>query len=121
MNKKIKHRLELEHTSIVYLQGFYEEVATPLTGDGGSSPTQTKTSQDYNGSGILVAGEITHNDTASLIPKCWWGSVKTAAKYIGWISRESFLSIVAFIVSKFSKWRSEDNATIKVQHKEMQL
>ncbi|KAL0978028.1 hypothetical protein UPYG_G00164980 [Umbra pygmaea] len=52
------------------LQGFYEEVATPLLKDvqmvylGGANLTQTHFSQYYNGSEIVVAGQITDNNIA---------------------------------------------------------
>lgn len=60
---------------IVCLQGFYDEVATPLLTDvtmvyaGGSNLTQTNFSQYYNGSEIVVAGELTDNDIETFIPQ----------------------------------------------------
>ncbi|XP_075893065.1 inter-alpha-trypsin inhibitor heavy chain H3-like isoform X2 [Nelusetta ayraudi] len=57
------------------LQGFYEEVATPLLTDvtmvyvGGTNLTQTNFSQYYNGSEIVVAGEITNNDIETFTPQ----------------------------------------------------
>lgn len=60
---------------IVCLQGFYDEVATPLLTDvtmvyaGGSNLTQTNFSQYYNGSEIVVVGELTDNDIETFIPQ----------------------------------------------------
>ncbi|XP_066526470.1 inter-alpha-trypsin inhibitor heavy chain H3-like isoform X3 [Hoplias malabaricus] len=54
------------------LQGFYEEVATPLLTDiqlnytGARNLTQTTFSHYYNGSEIVVAGQITDNSLESL-------------------------------------------------------
>ncbi|XP_069559435.1 inter-alpha-trypsin inhibitor heavy chain H3-like [Brachyistius frenatus] len=57
------------------LKGFYEEVATPLLTDvtmiyvGGTNLTQTNFSQYYNGSEIVVAGQITDNDIETFAPQ----------------------------------------------------
>ncbi len=56
-------------------QGFYEEVATPLLTDvtmiymGGTNLTQTNFSQYYNGSEIVVAGQITDNNIETFTPQ----------------------------------------------------
>lgn len=68
-------QLELTSSPNAYLQGFYEEVATPLLTDvtmvyiGGANVTQTNFSQHYNGSEIVVAGEITDNDIETFHPQ----------------------------------------------------
>lgn len=60
--------------SLLY-QGFYEEVATPLLTDvtmiyeGGTNLTQTNFSQYYNGSEIVVAGQILDNEVDNFIPQ----------------------------------------------------
>lgn len=62
-------------TVSVCQQGFYEEVATPLLTDvtmiytGGTNLTQTNFSQYYNGSEIVVAGQILHNDIDTFSPQ----------------------------------------------------
>ncbi|KAF3856303.1 hypothetical protein F7725_017026 [Dissostichus mawsoni] len=69
---------EVNHLYIVHTacqQGFYEEVATPLLIDvtmsynGGTNLTQTEFSQYYNGSEIVVAGQITDNDIGTFTPQ----------------------------------------------------
>lgn len=56
-------------------QGFYEEVATPLLTDvtmiynGGTNLTQTFFSHYYNGSEIVVAGQITDNEIGTFRPE----------------------------------------------------
>lgn len=56
-------------------QGFYEEVANPLLTDvtmiyeGGTNLTQTNFSQYYNGSEIVVAGQILDNNVENFIPQ----------------------------------------------------
>lgn len=68
----IKHSYSV-HT--VCQQGFYEEVATPLLTDvtmiyaGATNLTQTNFSQYYNGSEIVVAGQITDNDIETFSPQ----------------------------------------------------
>lgn len=60
---------------ILCIQGFYEEVATPLLTDvtmvyvGGTNLTQTNFSQYYNGSEIVVAGQINDNDIETFTPQ----------------------------------------------------
>ena len=67
-------------------QGFYEEVATPLLTDvtmiylGGANLTQTNFSQYYNGSEIVVAGQITDNNIETFIPQVVAISVKVAPR-----------------------------------------
>ncbi|KAM6980760.1 inter-alpha-trypsin inhibitor heavy chain H3-like [Aplochiton taeniatus] len=76
-NNGVARRIYAESDAALQLKGFYEEVATPLLTDvvmiyvGGSNLTQTNFSQYYNGSEIVVAGQITDNNvdtfTASVI------------------------------------------------------
>lgn len=69
-------------------QGFYEEVATPLLTDvtmiynGGTNLTQTNFSQYYNGSEIVVAGQITDNDIETFTAQVVAISVRIALYYI---------------------------------------
>ncbi|XP_072238214.1 inter-alpha-trypsin inhibitor heavy chain H4-like isoform X2 [Leuresthes tenuis] len=57
------------------LKGFYEEVAVPLLTEvtmiylGGTNLTQTNFSHYYNGSEIVVAGEITDNNIETFTPQ----------------------------------------------------
>ncbi|XP_053723545.1 inter-alpha-trypsin inhibitor heavy chain H3-like isoform X2 [Synchiropus splendidus] len=66
-NKGVARRIYEASDADSQLKGFYEEVATPLLTDvtmvyiGGTNVTQTTFSHYYNGSEIVVAGQITGN------------------------------------------------------------
>uniref|UniRef100_A0A672G2U8 Inter-alpha-trypsin inhibitor heavy chain 3 n=1 Tax=Salarias fasciatus TaxID=181472 RepID=A0A672G2U8_SALFA len=74
-NNGVARRIYEESDAAIQLKGFYEEVATPLLTDvtmsykGGSNLTQTVFSQYYNGSEIVVAGQIDDNNIDSFIPQ----------------------------------------------------
>ncbi|XP_044029493.1 inter-alpha-trypsin inhibitor heavy chain H3-like isoform X1 [Siniperca chuatsi] len=74
-NNGAARRIYEDSDANLQLQGFYEEVATPLLTDvtmiyvGGTNLTQTNFSQYYNGSEIVVAGQITNNDIESFTPQ----------------------------------------------------
>ncbi|CAL1609330.1 unnamed protein product [Knipowitschia caucasica] len=74
-NNGAARRIYEDSDANLQLQGFYEEVATPLLKDvtmvyiGGSNLTQTNFSQYYNGSELVVAGVITNNDIESFTPE----------------------------------------------------
>ncbi|XP_055766838.1 inter-alpha-trypsin inhibitor heavy chain H3-like isoform X1 [Salvelinus fontinalis] len=67
-NSGVGRRIYTDSDAALQLQGFYEEVATPLLTDvqmvylGGANLTQTNFSQYYNGSEIVVAGQIPDNN-----------------------------------------------------------
>ncbi|XP_064821780.1 inter-alpha-trypsin inhibitor heavy chain H3-like isoform X3 [Oncorhynchus masou masou] len=67
-NGGVGRRIYTDSDAALQLQGFYEEVATPLLTDvqmvylGGTNLTQTNFSQYYNGSEIVVAGQIPDNN-----------------------------------------------------------
>ncbi|XP_041748091.1 inter-alpha-trypsin inhibitor heavy chain H3 isoform X1 [Coregonus clupeaformis] len=67
-NSGVGRRIYEDSDAALQLQGFYEEVATPLLTDvqmvyvGGTNLTQTNFSQYYNGSEIVVSGQITDNN-----------------------------------------------------------
>ncbi|MCJ8744185.1 hypothetical protein PDJAM_G00115570 [Pangasius djambal] len=66
-NDGVARRIYEDSDADLQLQGFYEEVATPLLTDvqlnyiGAANLTQTSFRQYYNGSEIVVAGQITDN------------------------------------------------------------
>uniref|UniRef100_A0A4W4E2Q8 Inter-alpha-trypsin inhibitor heavy chain 3 n=1 Tax=Electrophorus electricus TaxID=8005 RepID=A0A4W4E2Q8_ELEEL len=66
-NNGVARRIYEDSDADLQLQGFYSEVATPLLTDvqmnyiGAGNLTQTSFSQYYNGSEIIVAGQITNN------------------------------------------------------------
>ncbi|KAL7843749.1 hypothetical protein AOLI_G00252610 [Acnodon oligacanthus] len=66
-NNGLVHRIYEDSHVDIQLQGFYEEVATPLLTDvqlnytGAGNLTQTSFSHYYNGSEIVVAGQIADN------------------------------------------------------------
>uniref|UniRef100_A0A672FWM9 Inter-alpha-trypsin inhibitor heavy chain 3 n=1 Tax=Salarias fasciatus TaxID=181472 RepID=A0A672FWM9_SALFA len=74
-NNGVARRIYEESDAAIQLKGFYEEVATPLLTNvtmsykGGSNLTQTVFSQYYNGSEIVVAGQIDDNNIDSFIPQ----------------------------------------------------
>eukprot|EP00064_Thunnus_orientalis_P002560 superscaffoldBa00000193_g2567 len=74
-NSGVARRIYQDSDAALQLKGFYEEVATPLLTDvtmiyiGGTNLTQTNFSQYYNGSEIVVAGQITDNDIDSFVPQ----------------------------------------------------
>uniref|UniRef100_A0A3B3RMM6 Inter-alpha-trypsin inhibitor heavy chain 3b, tandem duplicate 1 n=1 Tax=Paramormyrops kingsleyae TaxID=1676925 RepID=A0A3B3RMM6_9TELE len=78
-NLGVARRIYPDSDADLQLQGFYEEVATPLLLDvqlsytGVSNLTQSNFSQYYNGTEIVVAGQISDNDLETLtgtITKC---------------------------------------------------
>uniref|UniRef100_A0A3P9NRB6 Inter-alpha-trypsin inhibitor heavy chain H3-like n=1 Tax=Poecilia reticulata TaxID=8081 RepID=A0A3P9NRB6_POERE len=68
-NSGAARRIYEDSDADLQLKGFYDEVATPLLTDvtmiyvGGTNLTQTNFSQYYNGSEIVVAGEIIDNNS----------------------------------------------------------
>ncbi|XP_030586299.1 inter-alpha-trypsin inhibitor heavy chain H3-like [Archocentrus centrarchus] len=74
-NDGVARRIYEDSDADLQLKGFYEEVATPLLTDvmmiyvGGTNLTQTNFSQYYNGSEIVVAGQITDNDIETFTPQ----------------------------------------------------
>ncbi|XP_033482341.1 inter-alpha-trypsin inhibitor heavy chain H3-like isoform X3 [Epinephelus lanceolatus] len=74
-NNGVARRIYQDSDADLQLKGFYEEVATPLLTDvtmiylGGTNLTQTNFSQYYNGSEIVVAGQITNNDVETFTPQ----------------------------------------------------
>ncbi|XP_037535414.1 inter alpha-trypsin inhibitor, heavy chain 4 [Nematolebias whitei] len=74
-NNGMARRIYEDSDGDLQLKDFYEEVATPLLTDvtmiymGGTNLTQTNFSQYYNGSEIVVAGEIMDNDTETFSPQ----------------------------------------------------
>ncbi|MEQ2277783.1 hypothetical protein XENORESO_007486 [Xenotaenia resolanae] len=74
-NSGVARRIYDDSDADLQLKGFYEEVATPLLTDvemiygGGTNLTQTNFSQYYNGSEIVVAGEIIDNNIETFRPQ----------------------------------------------------
>ena len=69
-------------------QGFYAEVATPLLTnvmmiyEGGANLTETNFSQYYNGSEIVVAGQITDNNIETFSPRVVAISVRAPTVWV---------------------------------------
>ncbi|KAJ8400175.1 hypothetical protein AAFF_G00398690 [Aldrovandia affinis] len=67
-NEGVARRIYSDSDAALQLRGFYEEVATPLLLDvqlnytGVSNLTQTRFAQYYNGSEIVVCGQVTDNN-----------------------------------------------------------
>ncbi|XP_053293658.1 inter-alpha-trypsin inhibitor heavy chain H3 isoform X3 [Pleuronectes platessa] len=74
-NDGVARRIYDDSDADIQLRGFYVEVATPLLTDvtmiylGGTNLTQTNFSQYYDGSEIVVAGQITDNNVETFIPQ----------------------------------------------------
>ncbi|XP_029005846.1 inter-alpha-trypsin inhibitor heavy chain H3-like [Betta splendens] len=74
-NNGVARRIYEDSDADLQLKGFYEEVATPLLTNvtmmytGGTNLTQTHFTQYYNGSEIVVAGQITNNDIETFTPE----------------------------------------------------
>ncbi|KAM9800362.1 inter-alpha-trypsin inhibitor heavy chain H3 isoform 3-T3 [Syngnathus typhle] len=75
LNNGVARRIYPDADADLQLKGFYDEVATPLLTDvvmiyiGGTNLTQTNFSQYYNGSEIVVAGQLTDNNIDAFIPR----------------------------------------------------
>uniref|UniRef100_I3KAS6 Inter-alpha-trypsin inhibitor heavy chain 3 n=1 Tax=Oreochromis niloticus TaxID=8128 RepID=I3KAS6_ORENI len=86
-NNGVARRIYDDSDADLQLKGFYEEVATPLLTDvtmiyvGGTNLTQTNFSQYYNGSEIVVAGEITDNNIETFTPQVVAISVRMDSQY----------------------------------------
>uniref|UniRef100_A0A3B5QSN9 Inter-alpha-trypsin inhibitor heavy chain H3-like n=1 Tax=Xiphophorus maculatus TaxID=8083 RepID=A0A3B5QSN9_XIPMA len=74
-NNGVARRIYEDSDADLQLKGFYDEVATPLLTDitmiyvGGTNLTKTNFSQYYNGSEIVVAGEIIDNNVEIFTPQ----------------------------------------------------
>ncbi|XP_027134696.1 inter-alpha-trypsin inhibitor heavy chain H3 isoform X2 [Larimichthys crocea] len=74
-NNGVARRIYEDSDADLQLKGFYEEVATPLLTDvtmtyvGSTNLTQTTFSQYYNGSEIVVAGQLIDNNVETFIPQ----------------------------------------------------
>ncbi|XP_051271918.1 inter-alpha-trypsin inhibitor heavy chain H3-like isoform X5 [Dicentrarchus labrax] len=74
-NNGVARRIYEDSDADLQLTGFYEEVATPLLTDvtmiyiGANNLTQTNFSLYYNGSEIVVAGQITDNEIETFTPQ----------------------------------------------------
>uniref|UniRef100_A0A667YEA3 Inter-alpha-trypsin inhibitor heavy chain 3b, tandem duplicate 1 n=1 Tax=Myripristis murdjan TaxID=586833 RepID=A0A667YEA3_9TELE len=86
-NSGVARRIYEDFDADLQLRGFYEEVATPLLTDvmmiyiGGTNLTQTNFSQYYNGSEIVVAGQITDNSIETFSPQVVAISVRTVPHF----------------------------------------
>ncbi|XP_019736232.1 inter alpha-trypsin inhibitor, heavy chain 4-like isoform X2 [Hippocampus comes] len=74
LNNGVARRIYADADADLQLKGFYDEVANPLLTDvvmiynGGTNLTRTNFSQYYNGSEIVVAGQITDNNIETFVP-----------------------------------------------------
>ncbi|XP_049589263.1 inter-alpha-trypsin inhibitor heavy chain H3-like isoform X3 [Syngnathus scovelli] len=75
LNNGAARRIYPDADADLQLKGFYDEVATPLLTDvvmtyiGGANLTRTNFSQYYNGSEIVVAGQLTDNNIDAFVPR----------------------------------------------------
>ncbi|XP_042362996.1 inter-alpha-trypsin inhibitor heavy chain H3-like [Plectropomus leopardus] len=114
-NNGVARRIYEDSDANLQLTGFYEEVATPLLTDvtmiynGGTNLTKTNFSQYYNGSEIVVAGQITDNDIESFTPqvlaisrnrKLTFSETNTTVKSTGTVSDRRIQRIWAYLTVK---------------------
>uniref|UniRef100_A0A3Q0QY05 Inter-alpha-trypsin inhibitor heavy chain 3 n=1 Tax=Amphilophus citrinellus TaxID=61819 RepID=A0A3Q0QY05_AMPCI len=114
-NNGVARRIYEDSDADLQLKGFYEEVATPLLTDvtmvyvGGTNLTQTNFSQYYNGSEIVVAGQITDNDIETFIPQAvaisnnrrvTFSNTNDAVKSTGRMSHDHVQRVWAYLTVK---------------------
>ncbi|KAG7319318.1 hypothetical protein KOW79_017792 [Hemibagrus wyckioides] len=99
-NDGVARRIYEDSDADLQLQGFYEEVATTLLTDvqlkypGGANLTQTSFRQYYNGSEIVVAGQITDNSLETLQTEVIAISKNTNVTYQDSISTKDVIDIL---------------------------
>ncbi|XP_059185251.1 inter-alpha-trypsin inhibitor heavy chain H3-like isoform X1 [Centropristis striata] len=114
-NNGVARRIYEDSDADLQLKGFYEEVATPLLIDvtmiynGGTNLTQTNFSQFYNGSEIVVAGQITDNDIETFTPqvvaisrsrKVTFSETNTTVESTGTVSDSHIQRVWAYLTVK---------------------
>ncbi|XP_030632203.1 inter-alpha-trypsin inhibitor heavy chain H3 isoform X3 [Chanos chanos] len=93
-NEGVARRIYEDSDADIQLQGFYEEVATPLLTNvqmkytGAENVTQTDFSHYYNGSEIVVAGQLTDNNLETFSTEVIAISKKENVKYIDTIATQ---------------------------------
>uniref|UniRef100_A0A669FAT7 Inter-alpha-trypsin inhibitor heavy chain 3 n=1 Tax=Oreochromis niloticus TaxID=8128 RepID=A0A669FAT7_ORENI len=122
-NNGVARRIYEDSDADLQLKGFYEEVATPLLTDvtmiyvGGTNLTQTNFSHYYNGSEIVVAGEITDNNIETFTPQVVAISVRIYPQ-----QSSAVLFLIHFLVSDDHIQRVWAYLTVKqLLDKELQL
>ncbi|KAM9443591.1 inter-alpha-trypsin inhibitor heavy chain H3-like [Clarias gariepinus] len=99
-NDGVARRIYEDSDADLQLQGFYEEVATPLLTDvqmsynGASNLTQTSFRQYYNGSEIVVAGQITDNSLETLQTEVIAISIGSKVTYQDSVSTKDVIDIL---------------------------
>ncbi|XP_036414962.1 inter-alpha-trypsin inhibitor heavy chain H3-like isoform X3 [Colossoma macropomum] len=130
-NNGLARRIYEDSDADLQLQGFYEEVATPLLTDvqlnyiGAGHLTQTSFSHYYNGSEIVVAGQITDNSLDTFQTEVIAISKSNKVKYedsvsvkdiAGMPEHENFIQrLWAYLTVK---QRMEKEVTLKGEEKE---
>ncbi|KAM9443594.1 inter-alpha-trypsin inhibitor heavy chain H3-like [Clarias gariepinus] len=99
-NDGVARRIYEDSDADLQLQGFYEEVATPLLTDvqmsynGASNLTQTSFRQYYNGSEIVVAGQITDNSLETLQTEVIAISIGSKVTYQDSVSTKDVIDVL---------------------------
>ncbi|XP_053340593.1 inter-alpha-trypsin inhibitor heavy chain H3-like isoform X3 [Clarias gariepinus] len=99
-NDGVARRIYEDSDADLQLQGFYEEVATPLLTDvqmsynGASNLTQTSFRQYYNGSEIVVAGQITDNSVETLQTEVIAISIGSKVTYPDSVSTQDIIDVL---------------------------
>ncbi|XP_047005474.1 inter-alpha-trypsin inhibitor heavy chain H3 isoform X12 [Ictalurus punctatus] len=98
-NDGVARRIYEDSDADLQLQGFYEEVATPLLTDvqlnyiGAANLTQTSFRQYYNGSEIVVSGKITDNSLETLQTEVIAISKSASVKYQDSVSTKDLIDV----------------------------
>ncbi|XP_053509503.1 inter alpha-trypsin inhibitor, heavy chain 4 isoform X2 [Ictalurus furcatus] len=98
-NDGVARRIYEDSDADLQLQGFYEEVATPLLTDvqlnyiGAANLTQTSFRQYYNGSEIVVSGQITDNSLETLQTEVIAISKNANVKYQDSVSTKDLIDV----------------------------
>ncbi|KAF5899147.1 inter-alpha-trypsin inhibitor heavy chain H3-like isoform X3, partial [Clarias magur] len=99
-NDGVARRIYEDSDADLQLQGFYEEVATPLLTDvqlnyiGAANLTQTSFRQYYNGSEIVVAGQITDNSLETLHTEVIAISIGSKVTYQDSVSTQDVIDVL---------------------------
>ncbi|KAI4899131.1 hypothetical protein NFI96_029650, partial [Prochilodus magdalenae] len=130
-NNGLARRIYEDSDADLQLQGFYEEVATPLLTDvelnyiGAGNLTQTSFSHYYNGSEIVVAGQITDNSLENFKTEVIAISKNSKVKYQDSMSVKDLIGVTAEHEVLQRLWayltvkqRLEKEVTLKGEEKE---
>uniref|UniRef100_A0A673HPK5 Inter-alpha-trypsin inhibitor heavy chain H3-like n=1 Tax=Sinocyclocheilus rhinocerous TaxID=307959 RepID=A0A673HPK5_9TELE len=116
-NVGVARRIYEDSDADLQLQSFYEEVAVPLLTDiqlkypGGTNLTKTSFSLYFNGSEIVVSGQITDNSVESFTTEVIAVSVRSSL-YVYQIGLGEGLCGQVFLIFSTALWRRSDQLLV---------